>query len=39
MLPSLPGYGFSAAPASVGWDPGGVAQAWAKLMNRLGHTR
>jgi pimeloyl-ACP methyl ester carboxylesterase len=39
VLPSLPGYGFSAAPTSVGWDPGRVAQAWAELMNRLGYTR
>jgi pimeloyl-ACP methyl ester carboxylesterase len=39
VLPSLPGYGFSAVPASVGWDPGRVAAAWAELMNRLGYTR
>jgi pimeloyl-ACP methyl ester carboxylesterase len=39
VLPSLPGYGFSAVPTSVGWDPGRVAQAWAELMNRLGYTR
>ena len=39
VLPSLPGYGFSDEPASIGWDPGRVAQAWAELMNRLGYTR
>ena len=39
VLPSLPGYGFSDRPASVGWDPGRVAQAWAELMKRLGYTR
>jgi pimeloyl-ACP methyl ester carboxylesterase len=39
VLPSLPGYGFSEQPASVGWDPGRVAQAWAELMDRLGYTR
>jgi pimeloyl-ACP methyl ester carboxylesterase len=39
VLPSLPGYGFSAEPMSVGWDPGRVAGAWAELMNRLGYTR
>jgi pimeloyl-ACP methyl ester carboxylesterase len=39
VLPSLPGYGFSEDPASLGWDPGRVAQAWAKLMSRLGYTR
>jgi pimeloyl-ACP methyl ester carboxylesterase len=39
VLPSLPGYGFSAEPTEVGWDPGRVARAWAELMRRLGYTR
>jgi pimeloyl-ACP methyl ester carboxylesterase len=39
VLPSLPGYGFSAEPAETGWDPGRIAQAWAELMRRLGYTR
>lgn len=39
VLPSLPGYGFSAEPAEVGWNPGRMAQAWAELMHRLGYTR
>jgi pimeloyl-ACP methyl ester carboxylesterase len=39
VLPSLPGYGFSAQPTSVGWDPGRVAQAWTELMSRIGYTR
>ena len=39
VLPSLPGYGFSAEPAEIGWDPGRVARAWAELMHRLGYTR
>jgi pimeloyl-ACP methyl ester carboxylesterase len=39
VLPSLPGYGFSAEPAELGWDPGRVARAWAELMHRLGYTR
>ena len=39
VLPSLPGYGFSAEPAEVGWDPGRIARAWAELMGRLGYTR
>jgi pimeloyl-ACP methyl ester carboxylesterase len=39
VVPSLPGYGFSEQPASVGWDPGRTAQAWVELMNRLGYTR
>jgi len=38
VLPSLPGYGFSAEPAEVGWDLGRTAQAWAQLMHRLGYT-
>ena len=39
MLPSLPGFGFSAEPAELGWDPGRIARAWAELMSRLGYTR
>jgi hypothetical protein len=31
VIPSLPGYGFSDEPAEAGWDPGCIAQAWAKL--------
>jgi pimeloyl-ACP methyl ester carboxylesterase len=39
VLPSLPGYGFSAEPTEVGWDLGRTARAWAELMHRLGYTR
>jgi pimeloyl-ACP methyl ester carboxylesterase len=39
VLPSLPGYGFSDEPTTVGWSPGHVAQAWVELMRRLGYTR
>jgi pimeloyl-ACP methyl ester carboxylesterase len=39
VLPSLPGYGFSAEPTEVGWDAGRTARAWAELMHRLGYTR
>ncbi|MEV4344769.1 epoxide hydrolase family protein [Actinoplanes sp. NPDC049596] len=39
VLPSLPGYGFSAEPAEVGWDLARTARAWAELMRRLGYTR
>src|SRR6516165_3582645 len=39
VIPSLPGYGFSAAPTEAGWDPGRIAQAWAELMHRLGYAR
>jgi hypothetical protein len=28
VLPSLPGYGFSAEPAELGWNSGHVAVAW-----------
>jgi pimeloyl-ACP methyl ester carboxylesterase len=39
VIPSLPGYGFSAKPASTGWDPIRTARAWVVLMKRLGYTR
>jgi pimeloyl-ACP methyl ester carboxylesterase len=39
VLPSIPGYGFSAEPAEIGWYSGRVAQAWTELMRRLGYTR
>jgi pimeloyl-ACP methyl ester carboxylesterase len=39
VLPSIPGYGFSAEPAETGWNPGRIAQAWAQLMRRLGYNR
>jgi pimeloyl-ACP methyl ester carboxylesterase len=39
VLPSVPGYGFSAEPAELGWDSGRTARAWPVLMHRLGYTR
>jgi pimeloyl-ACP methyl ester carboxylesterase len=39
VLPSVPGYGFSAEPMELGWSAGRVAQAWPELMHRLGYTR
>ena len=39
VLPSLPGYGFSALPADVGWDLARTARAWTELMRRLGYDR
>ena len=39
VVPSVPGYGFSAEPTEVGWDPGHVGRAWAELMGRLGYSR
>jgi hypothetical protein len=38
VLPSHPGYGFSAEPTELGWDLGRVARAWDELMHRLGYT-
>jgi pimeloyl-ACP methyl ester carboxylesterase len=39
VLPSLPGYGFSAEPTELGWDAARTGRAWAELMSRLGYTR
>src|SRR5262249_5683739 len=39
ILPSMPGYGFSAKPDETGWDVPHIASAWAELMERLGYTR
>jgi pimeloyl-ACP methyl ester carboxylesterase len=39
VIPSLPGYGFSAAPTALGWDPIRIARAWTVLMKRLGYAR
>jgi pimeloyl-ACP methyl ester carboxylesterase len=38
VLPSIPGYGFSAEPTVLGWFAGRVAETWGKLMPRLGYT-
>ena len=38
VIPSMPGYGFSAKPTSTGWGPERMARAWAELMARLGYT-
>jgi pimeloyl-ACP methyl ester carboxylesterase len=39
VLPSVPGYGFSAEPTELGWEASRVARAWPELMRRLGYTR
>src|SRR3954453_2024929 len=39
VVPSMPGYGFSAKPTSPGWGPERMARAWAQLMTRLGYSR
>lgn len=37
IIPSMPGYGFSAKPTGTGWDPDHIARAWDILMKRLGY--
>ncbi|MFD6389182.1 epoxide hydrolase family protein [Nocardia sp. NPDC060259] len=39
VIPSLPGFGFSAPTRSTGWNRYRTARAWAELMARLGYER
>jgi pimeloyl-ACP methyl ester carboxylesterase len=39
VAPSLPGYGWSDAPAEPGWDVPRIARAWDELMGALGYER
>jgi pimeloyl-ACP methyl ester carboxylesterase len=39
VIPSMPGYGFSEKPATIGWDAAHIARAWVVLMKRLGYTK
>jgi len=39
VIPSLPGFGFSARPTEVGWGLERIGRAWDVLMKRLGYTR
>jgi pimeloyl-ACP methyl ester carboxylesterase len=39
VIPSIPGYGFSPEPTTLGWDPVRIARAWIVLMKRLGYGR
>jgi pimeloyl-ACP methyl ester carboxylesterase len=39
VIPSMPGYGFSAKPTTTGWGPDRIARAWIVLMKRLGYMR
>lgn len=39
VCPSLPGYGFSDKPAQPGWNVQRTADAWMRLMARLGYRR
>lgn len=38
VIPSLPGYGFSAAPRDPGCGIGAIAGMWRQLMTRLGYS-
>jgi pimeloyl-ACP methyl ester carboxylesterase len=39
VIPSLPGFGFSARPTTTGWGLERTARAWIVLMKRLGYTQ
>jgi pimeloyl-ACP methyl ester carboxylesterase len=39
VIPSLPGFGLSGKPTTIGWDPPRIARAWTALMKRLEYTR
>jgi pimeloyl-ACP methyl ester carboxylesterase len=39
VIPSLPGFGFSARPTTSGWGPERTANAWVALMKRLGYAK
>jgi epoxide hydrolase len=39
IVPSLPGFGFSAPLTGTGWDAARTARAWVELMHRLGYDR
>jgi pimeloyl-ACP methyl ester carboxylesterase len=39
VAPSLPGYGFSEPPRTVGWNEERIAQAFVTLMHQLGYER
>jgi pimeloyl-ACP methyl ester carboxylesterase len=38
VIPSLPGFGFSAKPTVIGWGAERTARAWIELMKRLGYS-
>lgn len=39
VIPSIPGFGFSAKPTEAGWGSDRIARAWAALMGKLGYDR
>ena len=39
VLPTMPGYGFSAKPTTTGWGIEKIGAAWTILMKRLGYPK
>ena len=39
VIPSIPGFGFSARPKTLGWGSDHIGRAWSALMLRLGYDR
>jgi pimeloyl-ACP methyl ester carboxylesterase len=39
VIPSIPGFGFSAKPTVPGWGSDHIGRAWSQLMLRLGYDR
>jgi microsomal epoxide hydrolase len=39
VIPSLPGYAFSAPTAELGWSPRRIAEAFGTVMDELGYSR
>jgi pimeloyl-ACP methyl ester carboxylesterase len=39
VIPSMPGYGYSGKPTTIGWGPDRIARIWTTLMKRLGYTK
>ena len=39
VIPSIPGFGFSAKPTQIGWGSDHIGRAWSMLMQRLGYDR
>ncbi|MEE4455041.1 epoxide hydrolase [Novosphingobium resinovorum] len=39
VIPSIPGFGFSAKPTVSGWGSDRIGRAWSALMLRLGYDR
>lgn len=37
VIPSIPGFGFSAKPTKPGWGSDQIGRAWSVLMRRLGY--